>query len=116
MTNKPNITARDIHAYIDRLEAENKALKEQQAHMVDASKYSNTPMSYPVAARIIGIEVETLERYVEQGIIKRMVCTPQVGKDDRQICLQDILELRVGKTELRKISRKIAKGHYERNE
>lgn len=47
MTNKPNITAYDIHAYIDRLEAENKALKEQQVHMVDASRYSNTPMSYP---------------------------------------------------------------------
>ena len=46
MTNKPNITARDIHAYIDRLEAENKALKEQQAHMVDASKYSNKQLKF----------------------------------------------------------------------
>lgn len=116
MTNKPDITARDIHAYIDRLEAENKALKEQQAHMVDASRYSRTAVSFAEAARIIGIKLNTLEGYIEQGIIKRMACTPRAGKDGRQICLQDILELRGGKTELRKISRKIAKGHYERNE
>lgn len=109
MAEKPNITAYDIHAYIDRLEAENKALKEQHAHMIDASRYSKTSVSYAEAARIIGIEVETLKTYVEQGIIKRMACTPRVGKADRQICLQDILELRVGKTELRNMSRKISK-------
>lgn len=113
MTNKPDITIGDIHAYIDRLEAENKALKEQHAHMVDASRYSRTSVSFVEAARIIGIKLNTLERYVEQGIIKRMACTPRVGKADRQICLQDILEIRVGKTELRNMSRKISK--YEQN-
>ena len=69
MTNKSDITARDIYAYIDRLEAENKALKEQQAHMVDASRYSRISVSFVEAARIIGIKLNTLERYVEQGII-----------------------------------------------
>ena len=60
MVNKPDITIGDIHAYIDRLEAENKALKEQHAHMVDASRYSKTSVSFVEAARIIGIKLNTL--------------------------------------------------------
>lgn len=80
MSNTQSMTAGAIFDYVDRLEAENRALKEQHEHKVDASEYRNTPISFAEAARILGIKTETLEGYVEQGLIKRMICEARVGK------------------------------------
>ncbi len=110
MNDKIDITADAVYDYIERLETENRALKERHEHMVDASQFSNTPVSFAEAARILGIKVTTLEGYVKQGIIKRMVCEPRVGKVDRQVSLCDILTIRGGKNALRKLSREVTTG------
>lgn len=78
--------------------------------MVDASEYRNTPISFAEAARILGIKTETLEGYVEQGLIKRMICEARVGKIDRHVSLCDILTIRGGKKALRRLSRAITTG------
>ena len=110
MSNTQSMTAGKIFDYVDRLEAENRALKEQHERMVDASEYSNTPISFAEAARILGIKTETLEGYVEQGLIKRMICEARVGKIDRHVSLCDILTIRGGKKALRRLSRAITTG------
>ena len=110
MSNTRSMTAGEIFDYVDGLEAENRALKEQLERMVDASKYSNTPISFAEAARIIGIKTETFEGYVAQGIIKRMPCKTRRGKTDRHVSLGDILTIRGGKEALRRLSRAITTG------
>ena len=110
MSNTQSMTAGAIFDYVDRLEAENRALKEQLERMVDASEYSNTPVSFAEAARILGIKTETLEGYVEQGLIERMICEARVGKIDRHVSLGDILTIRGGKETLRRLSRAITTG------
>lgn len=111
MIDKQSMTAGAIFDYVDRLETENRELKEQHAHMIDASTFKDTPVSFMEAARILDITINTLEGYVRQGLIKRMQCSdPKVGKRDRQISLHDILTIRGGKKTLRKLSREVTTG------